>query len=168
MNQATITGRLAQNPDMTTIPETGTLVAKFTLAVEGSRKDRDNPGRYKTEWIDCAAFKKQAEIAEKYLTKGRKILVQGDINTDKYEDRDGNRRSKTYISVYKIEFLERNPDQNGPERTRTDQNGPESGINIPGEASALPQPGAYNSMTNNPGPAQDFEEYAGNDDDLPF
>lgn len=158
MNQATITGRLAQNPDMSTIPETGTLVAKFTLAVEGTRKDKDNPGHFKTEWIDCAAFKKQAEIAEKYLTKGRKILVQGDINTDKYEDRDGNRRSKTYVSVYRIEFLERNPDQNGPD----------SGINIPGEASALPRPGAYNPMTNNPGPAQDFEEYAGNDDDLPF
>ena len=147
MNQATITGRLAQEPEMSEIPETGTAVAKFTLAVTGSRKDKAT-GDQKTEWIDCATFGKTAEIAGQYLHKGSRVLVQGDINTDKYDDRNGNHRSKTYISVYKIEFMDQRQQQNSRPDAQPDDPG-------------IPTPGSYKSHEQ----AQEFDE---KDDDLPF
>jgi len=65
----------------------GTKVASFSVAVSERRKGEDQ-----TTWFNCIAFDKTAEVVEKYVQKGSKVLVQGRIATRDYEDKDGNRR----------------------------------------------------------------------------
>lgn len=79
MNQVILIGRLTKDPEVRQT-QAGSEIAKYTLAV-----DRFGDG---TDFINCTAFGKTAEFAEKYLTKGMKVAVSGRIQTGKYE-KDG-------------------------------------------------------------------------------
>ena len=91
-------GRLTKDPD---VRGEETKVAKYTLAVDR----RFAKGDDKTDFINCVAFGKAAEFAEKYFKKGTKVLVSGRIQTGSYE-KDGKRVYTTDIVVEDQEFAE--------------------------------------------------------------
>lgn len=94
MNKSILIGRLTRDPE---VRET---ITKYTLAVD--RRDKDKT----TDFIDCVAFGKAAEFAQKFLKKGTKIAVIGRIQTGSYEAKDG-RKVKTFdIVVESQEFVE--------------------------------------------------------------
>lgn len=85
MNHVCLMGRLTRDPE-TRYTQGGLCVARYSLAI-------DRPGKEKaTDFINCVAFGKAGEFAEKYLHKGEKIAVEGRIQTGSYE-KDG---KKTY------------------------------------------------------------------------
>lgn len=98
MNKVILMGRLTRDPDIRDAAET--MVARYTLAVDRRSASRE------TDWIPCVAFGHGAEFAEKYLSKGTKIVVTGRIRTGSYTDRDGKKVYTTDVIVEDQEFAE--------------------------------------------------------------
>lgn len=96
MNSVILVGRLTKDPDIRTSGET--MVAKFSIAIDrGKDKGTDYPS------ITC--FGKTAELVEKYVNKGKRIGVQGRLQTGSYE-KDGHRVYTTDVIADRIEFLD--------------------------------------------------------------
>lgn len=102
MNKVILIGRLTRDPDIRYTADS-TAIARYTLAVD-RRSKRD--GEAAADFIGCAAFKKNAEFAEKYLRKGTKIAVVGHIQTGSYTNREGAKIYTTDVIVEEQEFAE--------------------------------------------------------------
>ena len=99
-NLVILTGRLTKEPELKH-RASGTAYCKFTLAV--NRMKKDDPA----DFIFCSAFGKTAELIAEYVRKGNNLGIQGRLQQDTYE-KDGEKISKTGVTVDKIEFLENN------------------------------------------------------------
>ena len=97
MNRVDLMGRLTKDPE--TRNSTDTKITRFTLAVP--RKKRDE-----TDFIECVAFGKSAEFAEKYFHKGMKIAITGRIQTGSYTNREGRKVYTTEVIIDDQEFAE--------------------------------------------------------------
>ena len=99
-NLVILTGRLTKEPELKH-STSGMAYCKFTLAV--NRMKKDDPA----DFIFCSAFGKTAELIAEYVKKGNNLGIQGRLQQDTYE-KDGEKISKTGVTVDKIEFLENN------------------------------------------------------------
>ena len=86
-----------------------TLVARYTLAVDRKYK---REGEQTADFIPCIAFGKNAEFAQKYLTKGKKIASVGRIQTGSYTKQDGTKAYTTDVVVEEQEFVESKASEN--------------------------------------------------------
>lgn len=105
MNNVQIVGNLTRDVEYSKT-STGNGYAKFALAVQRKYKSRD--GERDTDFIDCVAWGKCAELCDKYLAKGSKIGIVGSIQVNNYTDQDGNNRKFVNVVVAEIEFLSSN------------------------------------------------------------
>jgi single-strand DNA-binding protein len=104
MNKAILIGNLGGDPKIRS-GQNDFLVTKFNLATSERWRDRDTGElQERTEWHQVAAFGKLAEICEKYLSKGKKVCVEGRLQTSKYE-KDGITRYSTEIIASNVQFL---------------------------------------------------------------
>ena len=102
MNKIIISGRLVRDAELSYIASTATPKISFTLAVERNyQKDKNNK---KVDFINCEMIGKHTENLCQYVTKGKQILVEGELNIDNYE-KDGEKRSFTKVKVDRLEFL---------------------------------------------------------------
>lgn len=100
MNRVFLTGRLTKDPDIR-VTQTGTAVGRYSLAVDtGYGENRQ------TNFFDCVTFGKTAQFVEKYLKKGMKIFVSGELQQRSYQNRDGQRVTVVEILVQEHEFAE--------------------------------------------------------------
>lgn len=105
MNNTTLTGRITKDIEL---KETnGTMYCNFTLAVNRVAKKEGQPT---TDFISCVAFGKIAELMNKYLSQGSKILVTGEIRTGSYKNKEGNTVYTTNVVINNLEFLESKKD----------------------------------------------------------
>lgn len=104
MNKVILMGRLTRDPEVRySTGENAMAVARYSLAVD-RRFKRD--GEPSADFINCVAFGKAGEFAEKYLQKGTKITVAGRIQTGSYTNKDGVKVYTTDIVVEEQEFAE--------------------------------------------------------------
>ncbi len=104
MNKVILMGRLTRNPDIRySQGEKATCVARYTLAV--NRRFR-REGDQDADFINCVAFGRQGEFAEKYLKQGTKIVISGRIQTGSYTNRDGIKVYTTDVVVEEQDFAE--------------------------------------------------------------
>jgi single-strand DNA-binding protein len=104
MNKVILIGNLGRNPEISRT-ETGTTIAKFSMATSEKWKDKKSSEAKKhTEWHRITAFGKLAEICEEYLFKGKQVCIEGRIQTSSWE-KDGNKRYSTEIIASKMEML---------------------------------------------------------------
>lgn len=104
VNQVILVGRLGRDPELKNI--NGLAIANFSLATSKSWKDESGEKQERTEWHNVCAFKKLAELAGKYLTKGRQVYVSGEIQTRSWDDKDtGAKKYRTEIIANTIQFL---------------------------------------------------------------
>ncbi|NFJ83985.1 single-stranded DNA-binding protein [Clostridium botulinum] len=103
MNKWVGIGNLTKDIDLK-FTEGGTAVANFTIAI---RRNFKNNGQYESDFINCVAFNKTAEILGKYTHKGSKIGIAGRIQTRNYENKEGQKIYITEIVVDEVEFLEK-------------------------------------------------------------
>ena len=105
MNKIILTGRTTKNAELSYLPGVGTPKMAFSLAVERNyQKDKNNK---KVDFINCEMLGKHTENLSQYITKGKAILVEGELNIEQYE-KDGERRSFTKVKVDRLEFLASN------------------------------------------------------------
>ena len=104
LNKVILMGRLTRNPEVRySQGEKATCVARYTLAVN-RRFRRD--GEQDADFINCVAFGRQGEFAEKYLKQGTKIVISGRIQTGSYTNRDGVKVYTTDVVIEEQEFAE--------------------------------------------------------------
>jgi single-strand DNA-binding protein len=109
MNKILLSGRIVRDAELGFIGATGTPKMSFSLAVERNyQKDKNNK---KVDFINMEMIGQHTEKLAQYVTKGKAILVEGELNIDNYE-KDGERRSFTKVKVDRLEFLASNNNEN--------------------------------------------------------
>ena len=151
MNKVILMGRLTRDPEVRYAQGDNPLaIARYSLAVD-RRQARNNNGDEQTaDFINCVAFGRTAEFAEKYLRKGTKIAVTGRIQTGSYTNKDGVKVYTTEVVVEEHEFAE----------SKNASGGNDGGYSNGGFSNSAPAPsGAGDGFMNIPD---------GIDEELPF
>jgi single-strand DNA-binding protein len=105
MNKVEIIGNLGRNPEMSYTPA-GLAVTKFSVAASDG-KSKDAQGNYvdNTQWFNVTCFAKQAENANEYLSKGKKVFVRGRLKVRQYTTKDNRQGVSVDIEASEIEYL---------------------------------------------------------------
>ena len=110
MNRAILVGRLARDPELRTT-NSGMSACRFTVAVDRRGKSDDQTA----DFISCVAFGKTGETISQYLNKGRRIALEGRIQTGSYE-KDGIKRYTTDVIVDRFDFIDSRSDGQGQQQ----------------------------------------------------
>lgn len=165
LNHITIMGRLTRDPELR-YTQSGTPVASFTVACE---RDFTAQGQQReTDFIDCVAWRQGGEFVSKYFVKGQMIVVDGRLQSRKWQDREGNNRTNWEINADHTYFGE-------PKRDGGQQSSYGGGYAPPaGGYSAPPPSGGYNAHPAQAAPPPQqyqqgtFTELEDDDGELPF
>lgn len=103
-NKVQLIGNLGNDPEIITL-ESGKKLAKFSLATNENYKDADGQKQTKTDWHNLIMWNKTAEIAEKYLQKGKEIAIEGKLTNRSYETKEGEKRYITEVLVNELLML---------------------------------------------------------------
>lgn len=106
LNRATVLGNLTRDPEVKQIPS-GQSVCTFGVATNRTWKDATGSKQEATEFHNCVAWGKLAEICGQYLSRGRKVYVEGRLQTRDWEGKDGVRRYRTEIIADNVILLDR-------------------------------------------------------------
>ena len=98
INRVMLSGNLTRDPELQ-VTQGGTPVLKFGIAVGEKRGDKDY-----THFFDCIVWGKYGEVMQKYLQKGQRVAVEGQLCYSTWE-RDGQKRSKLEVIADEIEFM---------------------------------------------------------------
>ena len=105
VNKVIVVGNLGQDPDTRYMPS-GSAVTNISIATSEKWKDKQTgEPRERTEWHKVSMFGRLAEIAAEYLRKGSQVYIEGKLQTDKWQDKDGNDRYTTKIIANQMQML---------------------------------------------------------------
>ncbi len=96
LNKVLLIGNLGKDPELR-YTATGLAVASFTIATNMSWKDKEGNQQERTEWHNIVAWDRLAEICGEYLKKGKKVYIEGRLQTRNYEDKEGVKRYTTEV-----------------------------------------------------------------------
>lgn len=129
MNKVILMGRLTRDPEIRwTTEQEAKAIGRFSLAVDRKTK-RDNQPT--ADFFNCVAFGKLGEFTEKYLKKGTKILLIGELHNDNYTDKNGNQQYSVQIIVNEMEFAESKSSSGASETSSTPETDNNGFMNIP-------------------------------------
>ena len=135
-NLVVLQGRLTANPELKTTPN-GVNVTSFSIAVD---RNYQNTSERQADFINIVAWRQTAEFITKYFTKGKMIIVEGELQSRRYTDKNGNNRTVLEVVANQVQFA-------------GDREKPEQSENT----------GGFQTNDN-----EDFAEVDISDDDLPF
>lgn len=150
VNKVILVGNVGKDPEIRHL-DTGVAVANFPLATSETYTAKNGEKVTTTEWHNIVLWRGLADVAEKYVTKGRQLYIEGRIRTRTYDDKDGNKRYITEIYGDTMQML----------GTKSDDN-----KSIPGQYPQnqnIQNPTAPTSIANEP----EMDD-SGGDEDLPF
>ncbi len=151
LNKVILIGNLGADPEVRSTAG-GTRVATLSVATSRSWSNQSGERQEKTEWHRAVLWRQLADIAERYLKKGDKVYLEGRIEYRTWEDRDGNTRYTTEISVQNMIMLS---PRGGA--------GDDAGLSTPQRAATAAASNSAEESYNDFPEALDEEE-----DDLPF
>lgn len=129
MNKVILIGRVVRDAEIRYSQGANTTcIARYTLAVDRKFKQEGQPN---ADFINCIAFGKLGEFAEKYLHKGTKIAVTGRIQTGSYKNKDGNTVYTTDVVVEEQEFCESKSNNQQSQSNDRPQSSPDDFMKIP-------------------------------------
>lgn len=100
INQVILMGRLTRDPETRTTPN-GKSVTSFSIAVDRIGQDDQ------ADFFDVTAWEKTGELVQQYLSKGRRVLVQGRLRQDSWDDKEtGKKRSRVEVTATDVTFLD--------------------------------------------------------------
>lgn len=100
LNHIDLMGRMVRDPEVKTT-QSGVSVCNFTIAVD---RDYKNGDERVADFVDCVAWRGTAEFVQKYFSKGRMAVVSGSLQSRKWEDKDGNKRTSWEVQVQNVYF----------------------------------------------------------------
>lgn len=108
MNKVILVGRLVKDPEVKAT-QSQISVCSFTLAVD--RKFKNADGERQADFLNCVAWRQQAELLGKYFQKGSRIGIIGNLQSRSYDDANGKKVYVTEVIVDEIEFVESKKEQ---------------------------------------------------------
>ena len=127
VNKVILIGNLGRDPELR-YTKSGQAVANFSLATTETYASREGKREERTEWHRIVAWGKTAELCTKYLSKGRRVYVEGQIRTRDWEDKEGQKRQTTEIHAQTVQFLDSaQQGGGGGGRARAEESGPDAG-----------------------------------------
>ena len=105
LNNVCLNGRLTSDCTLVQVGKSDSVKTRFTLAVNRDYKDKD--GKTPCDFIDCEIWNAGANFLEEYANKGDMISVSGSLRKDTWEDEDGDKRSRTYVSCAAVNIVAR-------------------------------------------------------------
>ena len=151
VNKVILIGNLGADPDVRTTPS-GQMVATISIATSETFNNREGQRQERTEWHRVQLWGKLAELAQRYLSKGRKVYIEGRIQTRSWDDQQsGQKRYSTEIVARDIRFVGGRGGAAGA--------GGGGGYERQGEEMGQPVPSDD---------LQDFGGSSAGDDDIPF
>ena len=112
VNKVIVLGNLGADPELRNLPN-GDSVVNFNLATSETYNDKSGQKVEKTEWHRITFFGRQAEVIHEYCRKGSQLYVEGKLQTDKWQDKDGNDRYTTKIMGRNFSLLGGKRDNDG-------------------------------------------------------
>jgi len=106
-----IIGNLTRDPESRTIPS-GQSLSSFSVATSYTWKDQSGEQQSRTEFHNIEAWGKLGEICSQYLSKGKKVYIEGRLQTDEWNDQEGNKRQRTKIVASDLIMLSPKGDTN--------------------------------------------------------
>lgn len=103
-NSVQLIGNLGMDPEVKEVTN-GNKMARFSMATSESYRNQKGEKITETQWHNIIIWGKLAEVAEKYLKKGKQIAVEGKLETNSYDDKDGNRKFFTQVRVNDLLML---------------------------------------------------------------
>ena len=129
MNKWIGVGRIVRDPEVRyTQGENATAIARYTVAVD-RRFKRD--GEPTADFINCVAFGKTGEFAEKYFTKGMRVAISGRLTTNSYTNKDGVKVYTTEVTVEEHEFAQSKSENESTGSSSTSKQSGDNFMNIP-------------------------------------
>jgi single-strand DNA-binding protein len=104
VNKVILVGNLGKDPEVR-FTNSGSAVARLSVATSEVWNDRDGNRQERTEWHNVVVWGKQGEHCGQYLAKGRQVYVEGSIRTRSYDDKSGNKRYITEVVAQRVQFL---------------------------------------------------------------
>ena len=108
LNKMLVIGNLGADPEMRYTPN-GDPVTSFNIATNRRYTTRDGEQREETEWFRVVAWRQLAEQCNQYLTKGRRVYVEGRLKSDTWTGQDGQTRFTNEINAQQVVFLDSGP-----------------------------------------------------------
>jgi len=135
INKVILVGHLGRDPEVRYL-EGGTSVANFSLATSDSYTNKNGERVDQTEWHNIVAWRKLAEIVEKYIKKGSFIYIEGKLRTRSWEDKEGNKKYTTEIVADNLVMLDKKGDTQDRPLTMEEhpQEEPKTPVDKPTEA----------------------------------
>ena len=110
LNKILLIGHLGKDPEIRYTPD-GSPVATFSLATSENWTDKNGSRQEHTEWHNIVAWNRLADLAKRFLSKGRQVYVEGRVRSREWNDRDGNKRRTTEVIAAQIVLLGSRPQQ---------------------------------------------------------
>jgi len=117
VNKVILIGRLGTDPELRYF-DSGKALCNFSLATNRSWKDRNGESQERTDWHRIVTWSRLAENCSKYLEKGRKVFVEGRLETRNWEDEEGKRHYITEVVASNVLFLGGGSVNEGPPPTQ--------------------------------------------------
>ncbi|MCQ2382440.1 MAG: single-stranded DNA-binding protein [Clostridia bacterium] len=105
MNKVFLVGNLTRDPELSTVGANNASVCRFAIAV-----NRRVGGNQETDFYNVTAWRALGENCAKFIKKGSKVAISGDIQIRNYEDKEGNKRTSVDVVADAVEFLNRKDD----------------------------------------------------------
>ena len=118
-NKITIIGNVGKDPETRTL-ENGTKVTSLTLATSETWKDKQGNKKEDVQWHSVQLWRGLAEVAEKYVRKGSKLLIEGKVTYRSYEDKEGNTKYITEIVGKEMKMLGGKQQEQGSKPVKED------------------------------------------------
>jgi single-strand DNA-binding protein len=161
LNQVTLMGNLTRDPELRQTPN-GQSVTSFSLALNRAYKDSSGEWQEATDYIDCVCWGPLAERVAQYLSKGRRCLVQGRLQSRSWEQ-DGAKRSKVEVLANDVTFLDSRGGGDGG------FGGDDNGASAPAASADKPKPTKKaNAKAKDDVVIEDIGDEPINLDDIPF
>ncbi|MCC7222665.1 MAG: single-stranded DNA-binding protein [Chitinophagales bacterium] len=138
LNRVMLIGRLGKEPEIQHF-DSGVVRASFSLATSEVYINKDGQKIEQTEWHNIVMWRKLAEIAEKYLVKGKLVYIEGKLKTRSWDDKEGNKRYVTEIDASNMIMLGSQGNEGGGGGTRY-QGGGGGQYNSPRTDNAMDSP----------------------------
>ena len=145
-NHVTLMGNLTRDPDFKTL-DLGSSVANFGMAMNKVYQDKNGEKQESVVFVDIEVWNRQAEIANEYLFKGKRVLIDGELKFDQWEDESG-KRQKLSVRAHRIVFADSKREEDGE-----------------GEAQPATSAASTGSQTSTPGSSPPSST---SEDDIPF
>lgn len=163
INRVVLVGRITQKPEVRTTSG-GISVCQFSIALNRRRRNQQDEYKDEVSFINCVAWRRTAEVLGQYADKGKQVGIDGRLQQNRWQDRDGNNRSRVEVVVENLQLLGSGQGGGGQNYRN------ESGGSMP-PGSMPPEGGDYASggMGGEPFPdSGGYPDAGDNPDDIPF